>query len=182
MKLNTLLAFPEEFRSRDRIFVVQTFEPLNKRRRENWTLIVSLMLASFLIGGVTFYASMVVPAASSIWGAMDQGFVTRLVTLRFNVAATPCWILMLFWSRRYADRVLTGLLVSLLVIQVGLFLTHYSLDILLDPEQGAVLNESSFYRRHQLYLWLTTAQILMGWGLIWKFCRLLCVAETKREA
>lgn len=162
--------------------VVQSFEPLSKRRRENWTLIISVMLTGFLIGGLTFYASMVVPAATSIWGATDQGFVTRLVTWRFNVVATPGWMLMLFWSRRYADRVLKSILVSLLVIQLGLWLAYYSLDILLDPEQGAVLNESSFYRRHQLYLWLTTAQILLGWGLLWKFCRMLSVTETKREA
>ena len=161
---------------------MQSFEPLNKRRQESWTLIVSVMLAGFLIGGVTFYASLVVPAATSIWGATDQGFVTRLVTWRFNVIATPCWMLMLFWSKRYADRVLTGILVSLLVVQVGLCLAHYSLDILLDPEQGAVLHEGTFYRRHQLYLWLTTAQILMGWALIWKFCRLLSATETKLEA
>lgn len=135
------------------------------------------MIAAFLIGGLTFYAAIVVPAASSVWGAADQGFVTRLVTWRFNAIATPCWglFLLLTWSIR--DRALKFSLMAMLLIQTCLWISHRSLDALLDPSQHAVSDESLFYVRHQVYLWLTTAQILLGWWVVWKFCRLLSHPE-----
>lgn len=142
-----------------------------------WPLILSTMIAAFLVGGLTFYAAIVVPAASSVWGASDQGFVTRLVTWRFNAIATPCWGLFLFLNWSIRDRVLKVSLMAMLLIQACLWISHRSLDTLLDPSQHAVSDESLFYVRHQVYLWLTTAQILLGWWVVWKFCRLLSHPE-----
>lgn len=157
---------------------VKSVEPLVGKRSPMWTLIASVILCGFLVGGLTFYAAIVVPAASSVWGATDQGFVTRLVTWRFNAIATPCWLVMLFWNGKSGDRSLRYWLLVMLAIQLGLWVVHQSLDSLLDPGQHAVVDEVSFYRRHQIYLWLTTAQILIGWGLVWKFCRLLSRIES----
>lgn len=152
------------------------------KEKRCWPLILSMMIAGFLIGGLTFYAAIVVPAASSVWGATDQGFVTRLVTWRFNAIATPCWILFLFLTWNIRDRALRFLLLGMLLIQACLWISHRSLDVLLDPSQNSVADESLFYGRHQVYLWLTTAQILIGWVLVWKFCRLLFCPETNVDS
>lgn len=159
---------------------MQYVEGMRKPGNGNWSARVSLVIAAFLIGGITFYAAIVVPAASSVWGASDQGFVTRLVTWRFNAIGTPCWMGLLFWHWRSPYKSLRYLLLALLGIQLALWGAHRSLDVLLDPMQHAVIEESSFYRRHQVYLWLTTAQILLGWCVIWKFSRL--PGESSSEA
>lgn len=139
-----------------------------EKTSRSWPTKLSLIVAAFLVGGITFYAAIVVPAASSVWGATDQGFVTRIVTWRFNAIAFPCWLLMLIVHWKSPDRFLRYLLSILLGIQLGLWFSHRSLDVLLDPTFHTIQEESSFYLRHQVYLWLTTAQILLGWFLIWK--------------
>lgn len=154
---------------------------MEKSRGRAWPAITSVILTGFLIGGLTFYAAIVVPAASSIWGATDQGFVTRLVTWRFNAIASPCWLLMLWWHWRNEDKTLRFWLVAMVIVQLALWGAHQSLESLLDFSQHAVMDEGAFYRRHQIYLWLTTAQILIGWGLVWKFCRMLLRIETSRH-
>jgi hypothetical protein len=150
--------------------------------RANWVTYVSVLVTCFLIGGLTFYAAIVVPAATSVWGASDQGFVTRLVAWRFNALATPAWCALLVLNGKNAGRWMRMLMVTMLLIQVGLWVSHYSLDSLLDVSQRAVTEESVFYVRHQVYLWLTTAQILVGWGLVWGFLKMISSHESSSQA
>jgi|688.fasta_scaffold06464_6 ABC-type enterochelin transport system permease subunit len=136
-------------------------------------LVFSTMTLVLLVGCLTFYAAIVVPAGTSVIGSTDQGFVTRLVTWRFNAIASPCWVslLLIHWKRGKLS--LRSLLLTMIVIQAGLWYIYIYLDAAMDPSRQEIIDSESFYARHQAYLWLTTAQILIGWILIWKFGQLL---------
>jgi hypothetical protein len=144
----------------------------------NTKTIGSILALALVIGGLTFYAAIVVPAASSVWGATDQGFVTRLVTWRLNLIATPffIWIAVVHWQS--PRKLVRYSALGLLLVQVGLWLAHRSLDQLLETNLHIVLDESQFYRHHQIYLWLTTAEIFLGWVLLLNLCQLLASEKT----
>ena len=135
--------------------------------------ISSILALAFVIGGLTFYAAIVVPAASSVWGATDQGFVTRLVTWRLNLIATPLFILIALVHWLSPRKLVRYSALGLLMVQVALWRTHRSLEQLLEVNLHLVLDESLFYRQHQIYLWLTTAEIFLGWFLLLNLCQLL---------
>lgn len=136
-------------------------------------LVFSTMILVLLIGCLTFYAAIVVPAGTSVLGSTDQGFVTRLVTWRFNAIASPCWIALLLIHWRRGKLSLRYLLLAMIVIQVGLWYIYIYLDASMDSARQEIIESELFYRRHQVYLWLTTAQLLIGWVLVWKFGQLL---------
>lgn len=131
----------------------------------------------FWQGGFTFYAAVVVPLGTSLHGAVEQGFLTRLVTNCLNWSGLVCLMVLAaelltsndpsryrLWLRRLCW---AGLALSL----VGLFVLHPRLDALLDPEQSRVLNRSLFRPRHRLYLWVSTVQWLIT--LVYLLCTLL---------
>jgi len=136
-------------------------------------LLIAILCMAFLVGGLTFYAGIVIPAASSLWGANAQGFVTRLVTWRFNAVATPVWLTCLWLTWPIRLRHIRLALIGMLIIQAGLWLTHYWMDSLLVADSQEVLDEANFYFRHQVYLWLTTGQILLGWYLLYRLLRIV---------
>ncbi|MEY4567509.1 MAG: hypothetical protein RLY14_2479 [Planctomycetota bacterium] len=142
---------------------------------------LALLLIAFWIGGVTAYAALVVPAGSSLLGAMDQGFVTRIVAWRFNLVGAVVMVPLLVghgftgpWRLR-----LSCWLMGVILVSLGI--CHAWLDGLLDAKNGVVLQEEGFYARHQIYLWLTTFQILLGWVMLWQLAGLGVGKEVRRE-
>jgi|GEM_PF-2467601 len=147
--------------------------PLSSGKGGRGVLVFSTIILVLLIGCLTFYAAIVVPAGTSVIGSTDQGFVTRLVTWRFNAIASPCWVALLLIHWKKGKLSLRYLLLTMIVIQAGLWYTYIYLDASMDLSRQEIVDSESFYTRHQWYLWLTTAQILIGWVLIWKFGQLL---------
>jgi hypothetical protein len=122
------------------------------------------------IGGLTLYASAVVPIAHRVLDdARAQGFVTREVTACLNVAAALS-LLPLGWTAladgRAAGRALriwlygSGLLLAAAV--AALFALHPRLDAFLDPALKAVAERGRFHRLHEVYLIVTTVQWVAG--------------------
>ena len=127
-----------------------------------------LLLMAFWIGGLTAYAALVVPTGSALIGATDQGFVTRIIAYRFNIlgAVATGMLLMLYGLRAPWRLRISCWLLGLMVI--SLWICHPWLDGLLDAKEGVVLDHDLFYGRHQVYLWLTTFQIVLGWLILWQ--------------
>lgn len=143
---------------------------------------LALLLIAFWIGGITAYAALVIPAGSSLLGSIDQGFVTRIVAWRFNLVGAVVMGPLLVSYGFTAPRKLRLSCWLMGVILVSLGICHAWLDGLLDAKNGVVLEEEGFYRRHQIYLWLTTLQILLGWVILWQLAGLGIGKEVRREA
>lgn len=129
---------------------------------------LAMVVMAFWIGGITAYAALVVPAGSSLLGTVDQGFVTRVVTFRFNLVGAVAMIPLLFLYGFKGQWKLRLSLWLMGVVLSSLWFCHAWLDRLLDARERAVLEEVAFYSRHQIYLWLTTIQIVLGWLIIWQ--------------
>ncbi len=130
---------------------------------------------TFSFGGFTFYAAVVVPVGTEVLDSTSQGFVTRQVTKVLNIASAIT-LGFLIWEilatyRTVKRKWLWSYLGLLLVYSgclLGLFLLHPRLDELLDAETFSVLQSEEFYRRHRLYLWLSTLQWLTTIGIMWQ--------------
>jgi hypothetical protein len=124
-----------------------------------WNAVILITWALWW-GGLTFYASVVIPMGSDVVGSTLQGFVTQKVTLWHN-ALLVCFAAMLAveaWLR--SNRALWGAFVVLAVIAAGLFYWHSTLTQQLDFKQQTVPGE--FYQQHAIYLWITTAEWFVG--------------------
>ena len=130
-----------------------------------WMVLASLMM---WVGGFTFYTAIVVPLGTEQLGAIGQGFITREVTQRINVAASVALALLLMDQfvtadpNRIRSRVRLLLWLLLAAAQVGLFLLHRWLDSYLDPQMQHIEARPTFYQWHRLYLWLHTGQWLVA--------------------
>ena len=103
---------------------------------------VVVLAAVYWLGGLLFYASVVIPTAHDVLGShRDVGFITRQVTRWINVIGLSAltafglhvalvWKSAEGWTRK-------GLLWTWAVISVAqacLFLLHPALDALLNPD------------------------------------------------
>ena len=141
---------------------------------EQFRRFLLFLLISFSFGGFLFYASTVVPLASQVVGPTTQGFVTRMVTrvLNFATLATMC---VLAWEiaagREFRAPsatkrlVIVGAFISTCCLT--LFVLHYLLNGMLDPDQLSVEDSDSFYGYHRIYLWVSTFQWLASLDLLW---------------
>ncbi len=156
-----------------------------------------LLLRRFLViaalmfwqGGFVFYASVVVPVGTEVFGRhypaphgeevsgkRQQGRITRTVARWINVSGAVA-LLPLAWDlfagtdtgRRRRLRVALFVTIALLLaVLVGL---HAQLDSQFQRDNLHILDEARFLVRHGAYLWLIAAQ----WG-----CCLLYLALTLR--
>jgi hypothetical protein len=156
-----------------------------------------LLLRRFLViaalmfwqGGFVFYASVVVPVGTEVFGRhypaphgepvsgkRQQGRITRTVALWINAAGGVA-LLPLAWDlfassdrgrRRSWRLVLFATIALLLAVLVGLYL---QLDSRFQRDSLQITDEAAFLVRHRLYLWLVAAQ----WG-----CCLVYLAFTLR--
>jgi len=130
-----------------------------KIQRKAWPLFLILLFAVWW-GGLTFYAVIVVPIGSDLTSSVEQGFVTQRVTYWHN------WLLILVtacsWMEAFMRRRLLGWVVAVMLLAVAtrLLFVHHHLSTLIDPAEQSVPAE--FYRIHAAYLWLTTAEWLLG--------------------
>lgn len=142
-----------------------------RTRLRRFLLFVAL---TFSFGGFSVYAAVVVPVGSAVLDSTSQGFVTQKVTHFLN-AFFAVTLLLLLWellddrgSRRPgANRILIALFVVLACCCASLAGMHPHLDGMLDAQSYSVVEPDRFYRLHQAYLWVSTAQWLASLVLIW---------------
>lgn len=121
---------------------------------------------SFWLGGFVFYAAVVVPTGKAVLGSdVDQGFITRRVSVWINVAATATLTLFLLDLALYPSRrrwKLAVIWVGMAIAQAILFWLHPRMDAHMDVDAQRVLQRSVFRPMHKIYLWTHTVQWLMG--------------------
>ena len=143
------------------------------------TLLRTFVLAAFAMwfGGFGFYVSIVVPIGTEVLGsAMDQGMITRQVTVWLNIFCAIALVamfadLLVTWSGSSAAVrwSLSGLSLVILVLLVALFILHPMLDRMIDVESKTTSDAALFYNLHRVYLWASTIQWMAAWAwlLIW---------------
>lgn len=137
----------------------------------------------FWQGGFFFYTSVVVPTATDVIGGLQQGFITRHVTVILNsTAAIVLGILLLGWfldraSHKGRHGPTLFFWIGMAVCQLGLFWLHPQLDRLLDPDLSLVNNRHEFRFLHRIYLWVSTVQ----WGCAVLFLLLTLAAWRRRD-
>jgi len=129
----------------------------------------SLMLNTLLLllwgiwwGGLTLYAAIVVPIGTQSVGSIEQGFITQQVTGWLNAIGMMTVLAMgLFSLRSYRNR--RGLLVMATLEGILLIaLIQYRVKLTNQMDYASRDVAEGFYHQHAVYLWLTTAQWLLG--------------------
>lgn len=153
----------------------------------NWSFwlrrfIVAVSLAVWW-GGLTFYAAFVVPLGIEQFGGAEQGMLTRHVAIRLNVGGTivgVCLLAEALWRSPWNLRVV--LAISLLSLQVWLWMLHAKLSHWMDVSLSAPLSAGSFYDQHRIYLWVTSAQWLVGLACVCSWCVRLEITAAEDSA
>ncbi len=144
------------------------------------TLVV--LAGALWLGGLTFYAAIVIPLAHEVLGSHTTvGFITRRVTVWINLLAALALLVFMInlrSTRGFQARGLRKLVWItwgvMAVVQTGLFVLHPRLDRLLDVPAMEILQPTEFYSLHQFYLIGTTLQLpagllfLVGMLMIWR--------------
>ena len=135
-----------------------------------WRFAVALSLALWW-GGLTFYAAIVVPLGIEQFGGVEQGLLTQRVTVRLNVVGTVVGICLLadaLWRQpKNCRTVLASVLLSL---QVWLWCLHARLSRGMEAVSSSLHSDESFYHEHRIYLWVTSAQWLIGLACLGIWC------------
>jgi hypothetical protein len=135
--------------------------------------LVILAIALWL-GGFTFYALIVVPTGAEVLGgSIEQGFVTRLVTVDLNRIAAAALLVLLWNVVAERGKLLAATWLAMALAQLALFALHGRLDALLDPVTHDVAGD--FHFLHEVYLWIAAIQWGLGLAHVW------CVLAGWRE-
>ena len=126
-----------------------------------------LTLAILWLGGLSFYAAVVVPIGAELTSSTTQGFVTQRVTFWLNVLGTGYVVVTTRDLVGPVHRARQLLWCVLAAAQLTLWLLHPVLDALLDPTTMSVTDSVAFYQWHRLYLAATTIQWAAGVGHVW---------------
>lgn len=138
-----------------------------------------ICLFAFWLGGLTFYAVVVVPTGARILGSdTDQGFITQQVTHWLNLIGVLGmiifgWNLKTLW-RKDGDIPRKQLAASWLLIllsQAALIFVHPVMDKLLDATVHSVSDPVQFYRWHRVYLIAVTVLWVGGLTHLWYLLR-----------
>ena len=146
-------------------------EPLsNSSRRQRmirdaWRVALLAGLSLWL-GGLTFYALIVVPTGTSLWGSVQQGFLTQRVTAELNMISSVVLILLLINAVIARRRSLWLTWIGLTLAQLLLIVQHGRLSAALDPVTQMIIGEG-FYDQHRVYLLVTAGQWVLGWSHFW---------------
>ncbi len=111
-------------------------------------------------GGLSFYAIIVVPTGSEQIGSVAQGFITQRVTYWHNPLGAIMTIALAVEAYRTSSRGLYALSAGIGIVTLLLFIGHEILSSQMNFKESSV--SESFYSQHARYLWLTTAQWLLG--------------------
>jgi len=119
------------------------------------------------LGGLTFYALVVIPSGASVVGDTTQGFITQRVTGWLNWIGVLALVALLPSITR---RWMIGTWVCMGLALAVLFAIHVQMDAVIDAESMGILNRTAFASWHQKYLLATTFQWLAGmvhlWGVV----------------
>ena len=131
-----------------------------------WRFVVVAAFA-FWQGGFTFYAAVVVPIGTEVLGSpMEQGAITRRVTVYLNVAGTVALLLFAADNVVTLDSAKWRRMVRWLA-WVGMAATLGVL-VWLHPRMSELLDASAlreFRGHHRWYLWISTVQ--WGFGVVY---------------
>jgi hypothetical protein len=111
-------------------------------------------------GGLSFYAIVAVPTGSEQIGSIAQGFITQRVTYWHNALGAIMALALAIEAHRTSFRKLYALAAGIGIATVLLFMGHRILSGQMNFQEFSV--SENFYSQHALYLWLTTAQWLLG--------------------
>jgi hypothetical protein len=126
------------------------------------------IIVGLWLGGLTFYAGIVVPIGTEIIGGTEQGFITQRVSNWLNAIGVlavlmlgasllqrkPSWSIGVTWA-------------CIAVLQLALLILHSMLDAQLIFESRSVQDGDEFYGWHRIYLIITGAQWLCGVAHVW---------------
>lgn len=123
-----------------------------------------LLTFAWWMGGLTFYALIVIPVAAHVLGRhRDVGFITQQVTLWLNLTGTvPLGIFLwnLIADQKLAfgwrRKLFQGSWILMAATQAGLFVSHAWLGGILDASKHRILDTDSFEFRHGVYETLVT--------------------------
>ena len=118
------------------------------------------------MGGLTFYALVVIPAAEHVLGNhREVGFITQQVTMWLNLSGFVPLLVLLGnmvgdwgFARRWLRFGLAGTWVLVLVSHLGLFAAHSWVTQILDIPHHRILQFDSFEVRHAVYEGIVTIQ------------------------
>ena len=135
---------------------------------------LEVLAGAFWLGGLTFYSGVVIETAHQVLRSHRRvGFITQQVTGWINVAGVVALAIFLWqtaaaWRRLGPGRlrkVLLATWLTLAALQAVLLAIHPAMDRRLVAETRDVLDQSTFYGLHRLYLILTTMEL--GGGLVY---------------
>jgi len=120
------------------------------------------------IGGMTFYALVVVPTGTRLFGSVEQGLLTEQVTRQLNWIGVASLLILLPAARQ--SRLLAASWLVLAASLAALFWLHPRISAFIDHTGRAVPDYAGFYQWHRAYLIGTAIQWLAGlaqlWGLV----------------
>lgn len=145
--------------------------------------VLVILSGAIWLGGLTFYASVVIPMAHGVLGSHTTvGFITQQVTGWINVAAVIALVVFLVnvivtrSAQPLRLRIILWAAWALMaLLQASLFVLHPMLDRLLDAKALAILDPEQFYFLHQIYLIGTSIQLFAALAF------LVCVLAVWRR-
>jgi len=123
-----------------------------------WRRYLFVLTFAWWMGGLTFYALVVIPTAEQVLGNhREVGFITQRVTIWLNLLLGN---LIADWrfARRWPRYGLIGTWVVMLVSHLGLFIAHSWVTQALDLSHHRIPDFSAFELRHGVYEGLVTIQ------------------------
>jgi hypothetical protein len=144
-----------------------------------WQRYLFLLTFAWWMGGLTFYALIVIPTATHVLGNhRDVGFITQQVTRWLNVSGIIA-LLVALWNiasvRPLASRRMRHLLLGTWLVMAaahaGLFISHSWLSKILDADHHHILDLNLFEFRHGVYETFVTIQWLAALLLAWLLLR-----------
>lgn len=116
------------------------------------------------IGGLTFYALVVIPAGNDLVGGINQGLITQRVTGWLNLIGLASLAVLIPTLRRGW---MAATWAVLAVTLAALFAIHPQLDALIDGKAKQISDYATFYHWHQAYLLGVTVQWFAGVAHLW---------------
>ena len=126
---------------------------------------VALAALALWIGGTTFYALVVVPTGTWLFGSVEQGLLTEQVTRQLNAIGLVCLLVLL--PAAWRSRLLAASWVVLALALAALFGLHPQIAATIDRAHREVSDHARFYFWHRAYLLTTTVQWLAGLATLW---------------
>jgi len=131
-------------------------------RLYRWAALAALAL---WIGGTTFYAIVVVPTGTRLFGSMEQGLLTEQVTRQLNWIGVICLLVLLPAARKSRSGAASWLVLAASL--AALFWLHPQIAAFVDHANHLVANPDAFYQWHRAYLLVTAVQWLAGLVHLW---------------